>query len=235
MAGRLPAVTHVRVGFVRSCVSAADLVTAIRDVAAINPRAAGPRVHPEQARRVVELAFLGLISAWDEFLEQSFVRYLAGAKSSDGSAPALRLGKAEGIAHAYHIISGDPAFDPARNYSKFSDAGWVIALSKIYFERGAPYATALQPNQQALQHATRLRNRVAHNSAKSREDFKRTARELLGRAPDAPLSQGYSVGDLLLSPATRVFGQEARDRNLTYFQAFGLRLLRLAGLICPEA
>jgi hypothetical protein len=216
-------------------VSAADLVGAIRDVAAINPRAEGPRIHPEQARRVVELAFLGLVAAWDEFLEQSFVRYLAGAKSSDGSSPSLRLGKAHDIAHAYHIISGDPAFDPTKNYSRFSDTRWVIDLSKIYFERGSPYATALHPNHQVLQHATRLRNRVAHNSTKSREDFKRTARALLGRPQNAPLTQGYGVGDLLLSPAILLFGQEARDRNMNYFQAFGVRFLHLAALVCPEA
>ncbi len=235
MAGRTPKVGHIRDIFLAASKSAKDLVSAVSDLSSIHPNAAGPKLHPEHCRRVVELAFLGLVSAWEEFLEQSFVRYLAGAKADNDYMPALRLGKATGIEHAYHLISGDPEYDPTRNYSKFGEPKWVIAIAKNYMELGAPYATKLHPNLQVLQEAVRLRNRVAHNSGKSREDFKRSARAHLGLPENAPLIQGYGVGDLLTSPAVRLFGQQAQDSGWTYFLAYYARFRRLAKEIAPES
>lgn len=235
MAGRPPKVGHIRDSFLAASQSAKDLVEAVSGLAAIHPNTAGPRLHPEHCRRVIELAFLGLVSAWEEFLEQSFVRYLAGAKADNNYAPTLRLGKATSMEHAYHLISGDPTYDPRKNYSKFSEPKWVVAISKNYFELGAPYATKLHPNLQVLQEAIRLRNRVAHNSGKSREDFKRSARAHLGLAENAPLTQGYGVGDLLSSKAERLFGQQAKDSGWSYFTAYVARVRRLAKEIAPEA
>lgn len=202
---------------------------AVAEAYKASPRAATRSIHS----RLVELAFLGLVSAWEEFLEQSFVRYLAGAKADDASSPTLRLGKATDISHSYHLISGDPSYDPAKNYSKFGDPKWVIAIAKNYMALGAPYATKLHPNVQVLQSAVKLRNRVAHNSEKSREDFKKTAREHLGLAEGAALTQGYSVGDLLLAPAERLFGAQARDRDWTFFTAYNARMRKLAREIAP--
>lgn len=234
MPGRPPKVSHVRNAFLRDSVSARDLILAVRDISAIKRKDDGPRLHPEQARRVFELAFLGMIASWEEFLEQSFVRYLAGAQSDNGYGPTLRVGKSSGIAHSYHLISGDPNFDPSRNYSRFGDPKWVIAVSKNYFELGAPYAPQLQANLDILQHAVKLRNRVAHNSTKSREEFKQSALQHLGRPNNGSLPQGYGVGDLLLSKADRLFGQEARDKGWPYFVAYAIRLRRMARHICPE-
>src|SRR5690349_3765507 len=102
MAGRPSKVGHVRDAFLSNSVSARDLVLAVRDLAAIRRVPGQAGLHPEQARRVVELAFLGLIASWEEFLEQSFVRYLAGAASDNGYRPKLRLGKSSDITHSYH-------------------------------------------------------------------------------------------------------------------------------------
>lgn len=235
MPGRPPKTAHVRESFLAASSSSSDLVKAISRLSGINPNSQCPRLHTEQARRVIELAFLGLVSAWEEFLEQSFVRYLAGAKADQGYSPDLRMGKASDIAHAYHLISGDPNFDPARNYAKFGDQNWVIAISKNYFALGAPYATVLHANIDPLQHAVKLRNRVAHNSSKSREDFIKSAKIHLNIPADGKLKQGYTVGDLLMSPADRIFGQEARDKNLNFFQAYNARLRTMATKIVRES
>lgn len=233
MPGRPPKLAHVREAFLRDSVQARDLILAVRDLSAIKRKNNEPKLHPEQARRVFELAFLGMIASWEEFLEQAFVRYLAGAQSDNGYSPKLRVGKSSGIAHSYHLISGDPSFDPSRNYSRFSDPKWVIAVSKNYFELGAPFAPQLQANLDILQHAIKLRNRVAHNSTKSRKEFKQAALQHLGRPAGGSLPQGYGVGDLLLSKADRIFGQEARDKKWVFFVAYAIRLRRMARHICP--
>lgn len=232
MAGRQPKVAHIRDAFLKHTISARDLVRDVREISAVR-RLNEPCLHPEQARRVVELAFLGLLSAWEEFLEQSFVRYLAGAMSDDGYRPAYRLGKSASIAHSYHLISGDPAFDPSRNFSRFGDPKWMIGMAKNYFELGVPYAPVLHASLEILQHANRLRNRVAHNSLKAREDFKLSALSHLGLGNNAPLPQGYGVGDLLVAKADRLFGQETRDKGRIYFMAYAVRFRQLAKHICP--
>lgn len=233
MSGRPPAVDHLLDRFIAASRSARDLVQKVSTLSSVNPNTPQPRLHPEQARRVVELAFLGLVSSWDEFLEQTFVRYLAGAKTSSKYAPRLRIGNTNGIHHAYHVITGKPDFDPSRSYSKFHDPRWVIDTAKIYFELGAPYATALHPSLAVLNHAIKLRNRVAHNSSKARADFKMSAREHLGLGTDAPLAQGYSVGDLLVAPASHIFGKQAGAKGWTYFRAYNARLRKLARNIVP--
>lgn len=233
MAGRPPQVGHVRDRFFSATLSAKNLVEAASGLAAIHPNTDGPKLHPEQCRRIVELAFLGVVAAWEEFLEQTFVRYLAGAASDDGYSPQFRLGKASSIEHAYHLISGDPAYDPNRSYSKFGDPKWVIAIAKNYFVQGAPFATRLTPQLQILQEAIRIRHRVAHNSSKSREDFKRSARLHLGLGQAAPLRRGYSVGDLLTTEAQHLFGKHVNDKRRRYFDAYVLRLTKLAKEISP--
>lgn len=80
MSGRPPAVDHLLDRFIAASRSARDLVQKVSTLSSLNPNTSQQRLHPEQARRVVELAFLGLVSWWDEFLEQTFARYLAGAK-----------------------------------------------------------------------------------------------------------------------------------------------------------
>ena len=141
MAGRPPRVEHVRDEFLGSVTSAEALVDSVRALERIRSNAGNPRLHPKHVRRTVELAFLGLVASWDEFLEQTFVRYTAGARCNGGYSPTLRLGAASDIGHAYHVISGDPNYDPGSGYLKFSDPRWVIDSAKLYFDAGRPYAS----------------------------------------------------------------------------------------------
>lgn len=232
MAGRPPEVHHVRESFMRATQSSLEL---IRDVQGVTSIKVKPNtLHPEQARRIGELAFLGMISAWEEFLEQSFVRYLAGARAKNGYQPALRVGAASGISHSYHLLAGDPNFDPSRSYAKFSSPTWIISISKVFFENGAPYATQLHANLQILHFANHLRNRVAHSSKKARYEFKQAALQHLGLPATGTLPQGYRVGDLMLSRANHLFGQQVKDRGHVYFVAYGNRLRQMAKVICPE-
>ena len=234
MAGRPPKVDHIRDSFVGAIESAGKLYTSVLAVSGINPAIQGPRLHSEHVRRVVELAFLGVVGSWEEFLELTLVRYIAGAKCDGGYRPTLRLGKAADIRHAYHLVAGDSYFDPSNGFIGLSDPRKTVNIAKLFFEGGRPYANALQKKQDRLIDAVRLRNRVAHSSTKSREDFKRTARTLLNLGEEGRLSQGFRVGDLLVATADRHFGRSAADRGITFFQAFMEMFSTLALRIVPE-
>lgn len=220
MAGRPPKVDHIRDSFIGATESAGKLYTSVLAVSGINPAIQEPRLHSEHVRRVVELAFLGVVGSWEEFLERTLVRYIAGAKCDGGYQPKLRLGKAADITHAYHLVAGDPNFDPSKDFIGLSDPRKTVNIAKLFFEGGKPYANAIKTKQDRLIDAARLRHRVAHSSEKSREDFKKTARILLNLGEGGQLTRGYRVGDLLVAPADRHFGPSAADRKLTFFQAF---------------
>lgn len=234
MPGRPPKVDHLRIQFVRAINSASTLYSSVQSLGGINPAVQSPRLHTEHVRRVVELAFLGVIGSWEEFLELTLVRYIAGAKCDGGYEPGLRLGKAANIKHAYHLVAGDPNFEPARGFVGLSDPTTTIDVAKLFLEGGRPYADALRAKKDRLVDAVRLRNRVAHTSMKCREDFKKTARSYLNLGGGGKLTQGYRVGDLLTTHAVRHFGPGAANRNLTFFQAFMEMFSSLAEKIVPK-
>lgn len=233
MAGRPPKVAQIKAVFLKAVDSAEKLVASARALSAVNPNVKHPRLHAEQTRRVVELAFLGLVSNWEEFLEQTFTRYMAGAKSPNGFSPEFRLGTAADIAHSYHVISGDSGFDPKSSYSKFGEPRWVINTARIYFESGSPYSPRMQAYIEPLQSAVKIKNRVAHSSEKCREDFKKVAKAHLGLQQTAKLKQGYTVGDLLVAKPVAVFKTSLQAKYQTYFETYCDLYRYLATQIVP--
>ena len=188
-------------------------------------------LHPTQARRIVSLAFLGTVAAWEQYLEAVFVRYLAGARSHTGYHPHLRAGTAQNLQHAYDLLSGKFEFKTDSQYLTWSSPSDVIRRAKIFFTNGHPFNAALTHWQDRLRDAIRIRNRIAHTSGKSRAEFKQVALAHLGRAPNARLSQGYSAGDLLLETAAR--GLDPKFRQGTFFEAYMEMFRDLAQRLTP--
>ncbi|WP_158970544.1 hypothetical protein [Chachezhania sediminis] len=176
------------------------------------------------------MAFMGLVASWEEFLERSLVRYLAGATTDSGYQPALKHGQADSIEHAYKVLSLDPSYQSANSYLKVSDPAWVRSRADFFFKRHS--FGGLQNSADLLKHASKIRNRVAHESSKCKSDFKSTAIFFLQPANNQ-LSQGYSSGDLLLSPVFRHFGQNVVQLQLNHFQAYAERYSVLANQIVP--
>lgn len=221
MAGRPPEVEHVKRTFLAEISSARNLVDAIRG---IPPKVRPSNVvglHPKHAQQVVELAFMGVVAAWEEFLERSLVRYVAGAQTANGYAPTPKYGMANSMQHAYELLSQDSNYDASRNYLKVSDPRWVRSSADFFFS-AHPYG-CLQSKNDLLKHASSIRNRVAHSSEKCRTDFKATAIYFLQPANNA-LAQGFGPGRLLLEPVQRHFGQQAiqagRHHMATYLRMY---------------
>jgi len=230
MAGRPPKVDHVRDSFLREISSARTLTSAILALPQkVNP-AVDIGVHPKHTRQVVELAFMGIVAAWEEFLERSLVRYLAGARTDSGYRPTHKFGQAKNINHAYEVLSQDPAYDPQKRYLKVTEPKWVWKSADFFF-RKHPYS-CVRDKADLLKHASSIRNRVAHSSEKCRADFKATAVYFL-QPPNATLTQGYGPGNLLLEPVRRHFGQKAVQRGDNHFHAYADLYEWLAKQIVP--
>jgi len=229
--GRPPALKSVRQSFENTVISSANLFGAVEPFCARTYEGIAENpLHPSQARRVVGLAFLAVASAWEEFLESVFVRYLAGAKSPQGYAPHLRVGTAASLQHSYELITGKFGYEPEENVMSWSSPAQVIRRASIFFYQGQPFRSALDQRQDRLQDAVAIRNRVAHLSTRARSEFKRVALHHLGR-PGGKLPQGYTAGDLLVERAVRFFPQETTTSS--FFIEYLEMYLDLAGRLAP--
>jgi hypothetical protein len=144
-----------------------------------------PRI---QVEIVAELAFLRIFIAWENFLEDSFIRYLVGAVSPSGYSPQ-RFVNPPNMKIAIRLISAE------KEYIKWNSASDVIARSEIYFGHGAPYKNVLQSATTDLNNMNTIRNRIAHKSIVSQNKFNDFVRRELGYG-----RRGMTPGRLLLSP-----------------------------------
>lgn len=217
MAGRPHKVDHVKREFQREANAARNLVSAIDSL----PRKAHPNaangIHPKHVLQIIELAFMGVVAAWEEFLERTLVRYIAGASTDCNYSPSNKYGHANTLNHAYEILSQDANYDPQKHYLKVNDPRWVWRTADFYFAIH-PYG-CLTNKVDLLKRANSIRNRVAHGSEKCKADFKETAIWFL-QPQNNQLTQGYGPGALLLSSVQRHFGQQAINNNTSHFAAY---------------
>jgi hypothetical protein len=228
--GRAPKVDHVRDAFIGEVDAAIALVAAIQAVPSKVRPSNKPGLHPKHAGQVVGLAFMGLVASWEEFIERTLVRYLAGAKTDSGYLPKPKGGTADDISHAYELLSLDPDYNPSRDYLKVTNTRWVTRTADFYFATH-PYG-CLTNQSDLLRHASSIRNRVAHDSDKCKADFKTTAIAFL-HPPNDHLSQGYGPGALLTSAVQRHFGQPVIQAQKSHFAAYADLYKGLARKIVP--
>ena len=206
MAGKPPNLGSIQKSFEAAIESARVLILAALDLeASFNPKAFSKGLHPKHVRRIVELGFMGVVAAWEDFVEQVFVRYMAGASSPSGFAPIPTVGRADSVAHAYQILSGKSSYHPEKHYLKFSEVEWIQAQAKFYFRDAAPFDFTSE-ERKFLKDVVPIRNRVAHSSPKCKAEFKSVANRIL-KPIGKSTYQSFRVGDLLLEQNPRLFEQ----------------------------
>ena len=156
---------------------------------------------PRVAQKVVGLAFLSCVSYWEQYLEDIFLAYMCGAKDVEGNGPQLLLGPCRSRSHALQILgAANGPGDPSRSL-RWSDFKWVKHVASLFFKDGKPFTDVENEVVARLFDANDIRNRVAHDSAKARLQFKRVANRLRGFDVSTPLPRGFSPGELLATVA----------------------------------
>lgn len=140
-----------------------------------------------QIEIIAELAFLRIFIAWENFLEESFLRYLLGARPPSGSMPR-RFVNPRNMSHALDILVSD------REYIKWNSASAVISRAERYFRDGFPYRNAIQAATVDLDNMNTIRNRIAHKSKISKEKFNNFVRRTFGHG-----RHGMTPGRFLLT------------------------------------
>jgi hypothetical protein len=188
-------------------------------------------IHPLQASKIIELSFMNIISAWEEFVQAVFIRYMIGGTSESGYAPVLRIGGCRNLSHALELISGKDSFDPSIDYLDWSNWPKVIRRARIFFQDAKPFSLISDNQSQLLKDAVVIRNRVAHSSNKCKKTFADLARRYLGLKETQSLPRGFSVGRLLISNQVRGFARGYRSDN--YYQSFSVMFRKLSDVIAP--
>jgi hypothetical protein len=184
-------------------------------------------LHPRQAQKIVALCFMDIVAVWEDFVESCFIRYLAGATSPSGYKPSLRSGSAKSILHAYQLASGRPTFKVGTHYLQWQSWNEVISAARVFYENGEPFSLLSPLQRERLGDATKIRNRVAHTSAKCMKDFGVVSRRHVSR-----VHRGFSVGQLLINKSNKGFGPAAP--NQTYFLHYWHLFDSLAQIVCPK-
>ncbi|MGJ7521712.1 hypothetical protein ACSFA0_14590 [Variovorax sp. LT1P1] len=123
---------------------------------------------------VYEAAYLLAFSAWENFLEQSFLRFMCGYASSSGAPTATTTwGKPSNLTGAMTTLLGGKPFKLWHNPQH------VVGRSQGFFVGGAHelvVASALAD----IEDFAAIRHYVAHRSADTEVKFQASARRLTG-------------------------------------------------------
>lgn len=161
-----------------------------------------------------EMAFLRLFIAWETFLEETFLRYLCGFRSS-GGAPTLLKPPFRSLDDARSDLFG------GREYVSWYDPDKIIKRSRAYITSGT-HELVVASNKARLEWFAAVRHRIAHASAFARQEFDSATAGLAGRR-----YTGARAGRFLRDIAPHTLPPER------WLESIGNELGNLAGQITP--
>lgn len=201
-------ITSVHAEFVQAHQRTATLLASARDFRRPN----GATIHVRDVEEIAALALLKLTLAWESFVEDSFLRYMCGAKSNAGIAPILLIPRQPSLQAAFNTLAGGSSY-----------LGWhpdsIIRRANSKFDAGAPYATAVAGAKSVLIEMAEVRNRLAHRSDHSVAAFQTVVRNHLGFVP-----RGMTPGRFLLTSLPAMGG-------ITTFDHYSAQLTATAFLV----
>ena len=132
-------------------------------------------LHPRRIESAYEMAFLRVFIAWEDVLEQSFIRYLSGYQNAIGGyAPAA------GIAFSGSVAAAEIQLYGAKDYLLWHNPNHVIARSRRFFNLGL-HEQVCQSNLARLIAFAAVRHRIAHGQADARVKFDNATMLLVGK------------------------------------------------------
>lgn len=161
--------------------------------------------HPVVAAKIIGLAFVSALTAWEDFLSEVFLGYMCGYQSPNGYAPRLRTGASHNRTHAIQVLTGEANPKEAERRTRWSTIRWVQSVAPIHFRAGDPFTSMDRHVTLHMEWATSIRNRIVHNSDKARAQFKDVANRLLQRPANTPIGRGFSPGQLLIAHSLDTF------------------------------
>lgn len=174
-----------------------------------------------QQERLCEMAFVILFTAWEQFLENAFEKYVVDAPLASFKSRHRVLVVDLDTAHGL-ILGG-------RRYAEWGDSALVRNRAKVFFKNGEPFETALSVVSDDLNKMRIIRNRCVHFSQHSNEQYQRMIRNVFGSRQQLP------PGKLLLNkPPTALSSASGASNYVNVFQLYGEILSTASLQVIPE-
>lgn len=119
-----------------------------------------------------ELAYLRVFTSWEDFLEQSFLRYLCGYEARHGQEQLAGGSYSRDLSQARATLYG------TKSYLLWHNPGIVIARARTYFQ-SSRHEIVIGSIQGRVEHYAAIRHRIAH--AQAEIEFDRATMALAGR------------------------------------------------------
>jgi hypothetical protein len=162
---------------------------------------------------MLELSFLRIFATWEDFLEETFIRYMCRGKTASAYCPKC-YATPTSMEHALAILKG------SRPFASWTSPSEIRERAKLFFKGGEPYENAVASAARELEEMRQIRNSVAHRSGSAWDQFQDMARKNLGYRP-----RGLSPGSFLATS-----GPAPGKR---FFEFYCDTIIALAGLIVP--
>jgi hypothetical protein len=177
------------------------------------------------------------VAAWEDFVEDVYLGYLCGYPAPNGYVPKLRCGPAQNKSHALLLAAGESNEREAERRLKWSNFKWVSSLSEVHFSRENVFQRVTDVDVAWLDLAQTIRNRVAHNSEKAKQQYKVALNRLMGDRPDAALPRGFAPGKFLIyttSADSQLRSLQSDEHHWgDVFEGYVSLWQRLASQLCP--
>jgi hypothetical protein len=168
-----------------------------------------------QSSRVVSLAFLQMVTVWEDFVECIFLRYMVGAESPSGYKPRLLQAKPKNLDAAFELLCEGKEKD----YLSWSNSRKIRKRAKVYFEKGKPFQVIQGYH---FKNMFTIRNRIAHCSGSSKKAFIKLAKSYRNDKSTERLKGGFRVDHLLVECPTRRWPNKSKQPLFLHY----LRMLR---------
>lgn len=145
-----------------------------------------------QVELVAELSFLRMYVSWESFLEETFSRFLCGARGTSGSQ-AISCAKPRSIDHAKALLRG---LERGGRFADWSRRDVVSTRANLFFRGGFPYLGPLNAAARDLDDMRAIRDCIAHRSRSAKDNLANIIHRRTG------LALKFSPGRFLLRTAT---------------------------------
>lgn len=161
-----------------------------------------------------EVAYLKVFIGWEQFLEESFLRYLCGFSNSIGNVN-LTVPKCATLTDARNLVVG------GRQYVPWADPARVISRARGYFANSL-HEQVIASDQARIESFWRVRNQIAHGTDSTRALFNSATMHLAGKR-----YRGCSAGAFLRDWVPNT------TPPVRWLQSIGDELVGLAQQIAP--
>ena len=145
---------------------------------------------------IIENIILTVYSSWEKFLEDTFISYMQGNISENGTAITVYVSPTSDD-HAYNLIKN------VTTYPDWTDVNKIMINAGNFFENGGPFQLLLTLKGD-INAVKKIRNAIAHTSRKAREDFENLVRGKVGHLPNditpAKFVSEYKTGNRRADP-----------------------------------